>query len=59
MKTKYISLQYIKDKSEIIGSKIKKRVKEYFPIINVRVAFKSPAQIGHHFPFNDKVEDPK
>ena len=52
-----ISFLYINDKSEVIGSKIKKQVKDYYPKINLRVAFKSPAQLGDHFHFKDKVDD--
>jgi len=58
IKNKYISLPYVNDNSEVIGSKIKRLVKEYYPKINVRIAFKTPAQLGDHFPFKDKVEDP-
>ena len=41
-KAKYISLPYINDRSEIIASKLKRLVKEYYPKINLRVAFKAP-----------------
>ena len=58
IKTKYLSLPYINDKSELISRNIKKLVKQYYPKINLRVAFKSPAQLGDHFPFKDQVIDP-
>ena len=58
MKTKYLSLPYLNDKSEKIAFKLKKVVKEYYKNINLRVAFKAPAQLGDHFPFKDKVDDP-
>jgi hypothetical protein len=58
IKIKYLSLPYINDKSETISRNIKKLVKQYYPKINLRVAFKSPAQLGDHFPFKDKVIDP-
>jgi len=58
MKTKYLSLPYINDKSEIISRNHKKLVKQYYPKINLRVAFKSPAQLDDHFPFKDQVIDP-
>ena len=58
IKTKYISLPYINDRSEMVASKLKRLVKAYYPKINLRVAFKSPAQLGDHFPFKDRVEDP-
>jgi hypothetical protein len=57
-KTKYLSIPFINDKSEIIGRKIQEAVKEHFTNINLRVAFKSPATLGSHFPFKDKVTDP-
>jgi hypothetical protein len=57
-KIKYISIPFINDKSEIIGRKIQETVKEHFTNINLRVAFKSPATLGSHFPFKDKVTDP-
>jgi hypothetical protein len=57
-KIKYLSIPFINDKSEIIGRKIQEAVKEYFTNINLRVAFKSPATLGSHFPFKDKVTDP-
>ena len=53
-----MSLPYINDKSEKIAFKLKKVVKEYYKNINLRVAFKAPAQLGDHFPFKDKVDDP-
>ena len=34
-------------------------VKEHFHKVNLRVAFKAPAELGDHFPFKDKVEQPK
>ena len=42
----------------MISRNIKKLVKQYYSKINLRVAFKSPAQLGDHFPFKDKVIDP-
>ena len=33
-------------------------MKEFYPKVNLRIAFKSPAQLGNHFPFKDKVSDP-
>ena len=57
-KIKYLSIPFINDKSEIIGRKIQEAVKEHFTNINLRVAFKSPATLGSHFPFKDKVTDP-
>ena len=56
-KIKYLSIPFINDKSEIIGRKIQEAVKEHFTNINLRVAFKSPATLGSHFPFKDKVTD--
>lgn len=58
IKIKYLSLPYINDKTEVISTKIKDLVKQYYPKIHLRVAFKSPAQLGDHFPFKDKVNDP-
>ena len=58
IKNKYISLSYVNDNSEVIGSKIIGLVKEYYPKIRVRIAIKTPAQLGDHFHFKDKVEDP-
>ena len=58
-KIKYISLPYINDKSEIIARKIQETVKNHFQNVNLRVAFKSPATLGSHFPFKDKITDPK
>ena len=59
LKTKYLSLPNINDKSEKIAFKLKNIVKEFFVKTNLRVAFKSPAQLGDHFPFKDKITDPK
>ena len=58
IKLKYLSLPYLNDKSELISVKIKKLVKQYYPKVNLRIAFKAPAQLGDHFPFKDKVIDP-
>ena len=58
-KTKYLSLPYINDKSEIIARKIQETVKDHFLNVNLRVAFKSPTTLGSHFPFKDKITDPK
>ena len=33
-------------------------IKEYYNNINLRVAFKAPAELGSHFPFRDQVKDP-
>ena len=58
-KIKYLSLPYINDKSEITARKIQTLVKDYFPNVKLRVAFKSPATIANHFPYKDIVDDPK
>jgi len=57
-KVKYLSLPYLNEKSEIIGTKISQLVKEHFHKVKLRVVFKAPAQLGDHFPFKDKVTDP-
>ena len=44
--------------AEILARKIKTTVKDHFQNINPRIAFKSPATLGSHFPFEDKVVDP-
>jgi hypothetical protein len=59
IKIRYLSLPYMNDKSEIIARKLKELVKEHFHKVNLRVAFKAPAELGDHFPFKDKVDDPK
>jgi hypothetical protein len=59
IKIRYLSLPYLNDKSEIIGRKLQSLVKEHFHKVNLRVAFKAPAELGDHFPFKDKVEQPK
>ena len=53
-----MSLPYVNDKSEIVARKIKNIVKEHFQKIHLRIAFKAPAELGDHFPFKDKVNDP-
>ena len=58
-KIKYLSLPYINDKSEISARKIQTLVKDFFPNIKLRIAFKSPATIANHFPYKDVVNDPK
>jgi hypothetical protein len=57
-KIKYLSLPFINDKSETIARKIQETVKDHFENINLRIAFKSPATLGSHFPFKDRVTDP-
>ena len=57
-KIKYISLPYINDKSEVIARKIQESVENHFQNVKLRVAFKSPATLGSHFPFKDKITDP-
>ena len=57
-KIKYLSIPFINDKSEIIGRKMQQVVKEYFPNVSLRVAFKAPATLESHFPYKDKVTDP-
>ena len=58
IKIKYLSLPYINDKTEITSIKIQKLIKQYYPKIKLRVAFKSPSHLGDNFPFKDKVVDP-
>ena len=58
IKIKYLSLPFINDKTELTSVKIQKLVKQYYPKIKLRVAFKSLAQLCDHFPFKDKVIDP-
>jgi hypothetical protein len=55
---KYLSLTYVNDKTEITSIKIQKLIKQYYPKIKLRVAFKSPSHLGDNFPFKDKVVDP-
>ena len=58
-KIKYLSLPYINDKSEIIARKIQEIIKDHFQEVNLRIAFKAPATLSSHFPFKDKITDPK
>ena len=58
IKIKYLSLTYINEKTEITSIKIQKLIKQYYPKIKLRVAFKSPSHLGDNFPFKDKVIDP-
>ena len=58
IKIKYLSLTYINDKTEITSIKIQKLIKQYYPKIKLRVAFKSPSHLGDNFPFKGKVIDP-
>ena len=51
-------LDKLLDKLEILARKIKTTVKDHFQNINLRIAFKSSATLGSHFPFKDKVVDP-
>ena len=52
-KIKYLSIPFIIDKSEIFGQKMQQVVKEYFPNVSLRVAFKAPATLESHFPYKD------
>jgi hypothetical protein len=58
IKTKYLSIPHINDKSEEIAIKLKNLIRDFYPQVNLRVAFKSPAQLGDHFPFKYRVIDP-
>ena len=49
-KIKYLLFPCINDKSQIFASKIKTTVKYHFQIINLRIAFITPATLGRHFP---------
>ena len=53
-KERFLSLPYINDKSELIGSRIQNLVKEHFSNTKLTVAYKSPSTIGAQFPFKDK-----
>ena len=59
LNTKYISLPLINHKSEKIAFRLKNLENESFRKINLRVAFKSPAQLGDHFDIKDKVTGSK
>jgi len=58
-KTFYLSLPYINEKAELISKSMTKLVEDSFHKTNLVVAFKAPSEIGHLFPFKDKVNDPK
>ena len=45
------------DKCEKITKNISKLVSQYFHKTKLIVAFKAPAEIGHSFPFKDKIKD--
>ena len=52
-------MPYLNEKSEIIGKRLTDLVNEHFDKVNLRVAFKAPAQPENHFPFKDIVTDPR
>ncbi len=53
---KYIVLPYNNNKVDAFSSKLTKLVNNTFDV-ELRVAFKSPKEIGHLFSFNDNIKD--
>jgi GIY-YIG catalytic domain-containing protein len=54
-KKRYIKLPYVNNKVEDFGKKLTKLVNSNFPLVELRVAFVAPMEIGKLFKFKDKV----
>jgi predicted GIY-YIG superfamily endonuclease len=57
--TKFLSLPYINEKSEKVTQHMSKLVDKYFQKTKLVIAFKAPRELGHSFPFKDKVSESK
>ena len=55
MKTEFLCLPYVNQKSEKTARKIKSLVIEYFEKVKMIILFKSPSKLDNHFLFNDKI----
>jgi hypothetical protein len=53
--TRFIVLPFVSQKAEGFAKRLKGLVNKYYPNINFNVAFKTPDEIGKHFPYKDKV----
>ena len=53
----YMKLPHVGDGTEEFGTKLINLVKKNFPTTRLRIAFTSPAQIGTHFKFKDKITE--
>ena len=56
---KFLSLPYINEKSDKITKNLSNLVNKYFHNTKLIVAIKAPREIGHSFPFKDKVSEPE
>lgn len=55
---KYITLPYSGEEAEDFAIRLKKLVERNFPQVDMKVAFKTPNEVGKLFPFKDRVKEP-
>lgn len=54
--TRFIVLPYASQKAEGYAKRLKGLVNAYYPQVDFNVAFKTPDEIGKHFPFKDNIK---
>lgn len=54
--TRFLILPFVSQKAESFAKKLKNVVNEFYPQVDFNVAFKTPDEIGKHFPYKDNIK---
>ena len=54
--TRFLVLPFVSRKAEGFAKKVKQLVNQYYPQVDFNVAFKTPDEIGKHFPYKDNIK---
>lgn len=54
--TRFLVLPYVSRKAEGFAKKVQHLVNEYYPQVDFNIAFKTPDEIGKHFPYKDNIK---
>jgi hypothetical protein len=54
--TRYIVLPFVSNKAEGFAKRLKTLVSKSYPQVDFNIAFKTPDEIGKHFPYKDKIK---
>ena len=54
--TRFIVLPYVSHKAEGFAKRMKGLVNQHYPQVDFNVAFKTPCEVGKHFPYKDNIK---
>lgn len=54
--TRFLVLPFVSQKAEGFAKRLKRLVNDFYPQVDFNVAFRTPDEIGKHFPYKDNIK---